>query len=67
MKKILVRLLTFLIIILSACNQENKIKINGQIENESGSKVYIKESFFTSLGYIDSVMIGKNGNFSFNP
>lgn len=58
-------LLLALTTIIVACNDSTKYKIEGQISNADGSYLYLDELKVSSTETIDSVKIGKDGDFSF--
>ncbi len=49
--------------ILSGCNKESKIVIKGNIEHSEGEKIALVELAGSSLEFIDSVKVKKNGSF----
>lgn len=49
--------------ILSGCNKESKIVIKGNIEHSEGEKIALVELAGSSLEFIDSVRVKKNGSF----
>ncbi len=58
-------LLLALTTVIVACKDSTKYKIEGQISNAEGSYVYLDELKVSSTQTIDSVLISKNGDFSF--
>lgn len=62
MNKILV--VCFLLSIV-ACSRQNKTVIVGNVQNADGSMSYLQELRITSVRTLDSVEIGKNGNFRY--
>lgn len=58
-------LLLVLTTIIVACNDATKYKIEGKISNAEGSYIYLDELKVSSTVAIDSALIGKDGDFSF--
>lgn len=61
------RLLYFIcgLLILSSCNNSNKIEITGKIENAEGKNLTFSELLITGTEDIKSVKLDKNGTFKF--
>jgi len=53
------------IVLIAACNQNNKFEINGEIEGVEGEAVYLKEKLLGKSQVIDSAKINQKGIFSF--
>jgi hypothetical protein len=54
-----------LILVIASCNQQNKIKIDGQIKGAKEKPVYLKEILLGNTQIIDSARTNKKGEFSF--
>ncbi len=54
-----------LILVIASCNQQNKIKIDGQIKGVKEKPVYLKEILLGNTQIIDSARTNKKGKFSF--
>lgn len=63
MKKI--GLLTSILLLLVACNEENQYKIHGVINNAKNQILYLDQLELNSSIAIDSTELGGNGKFSF--
>jgi peroxiredoxin len=58
-------LLLVLTTVIVACNDTTKYKIEGRISNAEGSYIYLDELKVSSTVTVDSALISKNGDFSF--
>lgn len=66
MKKKLYFLLALLVMVLSACDNTPKFKVQGEISGAEDKMLYLDLSGVSGVTVLDSVELGSNGNFSFS-
>lgn len=63
MKKLLIFLFVFVVFI--SCKQNNRFHINGVVKDAEGEMLYFEHNSLMKTILLDSVKLGKNGEFSF--
>ncbi len=58
-------LASLIILIFTGCDRPKKFEITGKITNAEGRKLYLEELMVANMRPVDSVKIGKNGDFTF--
>jgi peroxiredoxin len=58
-------LILFIVFLLAGCDRPRKAEISGVITNAAGRTIYLEELMVASLRPVDSVKVGKSGEFSF--
>ena len=65
MKKVVYYLLALVLVGLSACENEPKFKVQGEVTGASDKTIYLEASGLGGVVLLDSVELGSNGSFSF--
>ena len=65
MKKVVYFLLALVLVGLSACDNEPKFKIQGEVTGAEDKTLYFEASGLGGVSLLDSVKLGSNGSFSF--
>jgi len=65
MDKTVCRILFFLAVVLLSCDNENKIRINGNVENGKKNIIYLIDPLQSIRGVNDSIKLKHGGRFSF--
>ena len=67
MKKVVYFLLAWMLVGLSACENEPKFKVQGEVSGAEDKVLYFEASSLNGVVVLDSVRLGSDGNFSFWP
>ena len=65
MKKVVYFLLALMLVGLSACDNEPKFKVQGEVTGAENKTLYFEASGLEGIVLLDSVELGSNGSFSF--
>ena len=65
MKKVVYFLLALVLVGLSACDNEPKFKVQGEVTGAENKTLYFEASGLEGIVLLDSVELGSNGSFSF--
>lgn len=65
MKKVVYLLLAFVLVGMSACDNEPKFKVQGEVADAQDKKLYLEASSLEGIVVLDSVKLGGNGRFDF--
>ena len=65
MKKVVYFLLALVLVGLSACDNEPKFKVQGEVTGAEDKTLYFEASGLGGVSLLDSVKLGSNGSFSF--
>lgn len=65
MMKRLFSLLVIITVLVTGCSKKNEFIIEGKITNANGKYIYLEELRLNTNQTVDSVKVGKNGNFEF--
>ena len=65
MKKVVYFLLAWMLVGLSACENEPKFKVQGEVSGAEDKVLYFEASSLNGVVVLDSVRLGSDGNFSF--
>ena len=66
MKKNVYLIITSLLFVLSACNTTPQFNVKGEVSGADNKTLYFEASGLNGIELIDSVILGKNGNFNFS-
>ena len=65
MKKVVYGLLALVLVGLSACEEEPKFKVQGEVTGAADKTLYLEASSLGGIVVLDSAKLGGNGSFSF--
>ena len=65
MKKVVYLLLAFVLVGMSACDNEPKFKVQGEVADAQDKKLYLEASGLEGIVVLDSVELSGNGRFDF--
>ena len=66
MKKVVYLLLAFVLVGMSACDNEPKFKVQGEVADAQDKKLYLEASGLEGIVVLDSVELSGNGRFDFS-
>ncbi len=61
----LIIFVSFIFLIITGCDRPKKFEITGKITNAEGRMLYLEELMVANMRPVDSVKIGKSGDFAF--